>query len=164
MSEPSPLQAPDDQQVAPEPARESSLDLRPSRWQPILAGGFTLLVIAVLAGGIMWVIDQPVLVPVTGRVTCEGRALKDAIVMTVPVKGGLGGLSSLDADGNFKLETNGAEGAYTGEHKFLVKSFTLSMPPKPLVAVKYLDESTTPLTIHVKDGKVNHFEFEIDPP
>ncbi|MGE5191414.1 MAG: hypothetical protein ACM3U2_02860 [Deltaproteobacteria bacterium] len=165
MSEPSPLQAPRDQTVPQEPARQSSLDLRPSRWQPILSGGVTLLVIALLAGGIMWVVDQPVLVPVTGRVTCEGKPLKDAIVTTVPVKGGLGALSALDAEGNFNLETNGADGAYTGEHKFMVKSFVPgTMPPKPLVAVKYLDEATTPLTILVKKGAANHFEFKIDPP
>jgi hypothetical protein len=112
----------------------------------------------------MWIVDRPVLVPVTGRVTCDGKPPPDAVVVTVPVDGGLGGLSGLDADGKFRLQTNGAEGAFTGEHKLLVKSYTRGMPPKPLVAAKYLDEATTPLTIRVRKGHANHFEFEIDRP
>src|SRR5262245_25031857 len=163
MSDPSPQPVSPDQPPGQQPGRATSLDLRPWRWQPILSGGVTLLILALLVGGILWFLDEPVLVEVTGRVTCEGKPLKDGVVTTMPVKGGLGAISGFDAEGNFRLKTNGAEGAFTGEHKLAVKRYTRDMPPKPLVPGKYLDEATSPLSIRVKKGAVNHFEFDIDP-
>src|SRR5262245_12508466 len=107
MSDSTPLQPPQDTSAGLEAAPEEPLDLRPWPWQPIVSGIFTVAACALIGAGIWWLLDEPDLVPVTGRITCDGKPLKDGIVTTVPVRGGMGALSPLDAAGNFKLETNG---------------------------------------------------------
>ena len=164
MSDRLPTDNDHDVPVTPNPAGAASPDLRPLWWQPIVTGGVALLVCAAFIGAIIWYLDQPVLVTTTGRVTSEGKPLDNAFVMSIPVNGGGTAVSAVDVDGKFKLETNGVEGAYTGQHKLLVRAFTHDMPPKPTIPAKYLDETTTPLTIHVKQGEPNYFEFEIEKP
>lgn len=144
------------------PGRESSLDLRPNPWHPIISGCVTLLVFAGIGGGIMWYKHGPVLVPVTGRVTFNSKPLDNAFVMSCPVEGGDYAVSPLDAEGKYNLETKGTRGAYMGEYKLVVKAFTREMFPKPTIPSKYLAEATTPLKILVRKGQPNYFEFEID--
>jgi hypothetical protein len=160
MSEPAPV--PDHEpSIRPDPHHEDSLDDRSGAWVRIVVAGCALLLCAAVIGGFVWLLDAPVLVPVTGRVKFGDKSLKTGFVTAIPVRGGLAALSALDAEGNFDLMTNGVRGAYTGEHKLTVQAMTPGMPPKPIVPQEYADEWTTPLTMKVKKGESNHFEFEI---
>ena len=145
-----------------QPLANPSQELRQTRVWPLLAGGLVVVAGAAIIAGLFWVMDRPVLVPVSGRIRFSGPSLENGFVLAIPNRGGQSALSPLDAEGNFSLTTDGADGALTGEHKLVVRAFTGGMPPKPIVPSKYSEETTTPWTINVKKGAANHFEFEID--
>jgi hypothetical protein len=164
MSESMPTADRNEASPPPEPLANPSQELRQTRLWPFLAGGLLFFVGAAIVAGVIWVMDRPVLVPVSGRIRFDGPSLDNAFVLAIPNRGGQAALSPLDADGNFSLMTNGADGALTGEHRLVVKAFTRGMPPQLIVPSKYADEATTPWTIKVKKGAANHFEFEIETP
>jgi hypothetical protein len=65
---------------------------------------------------------DPGLVPVSGRVTFEGKPVKEVIVNFQPAETtpGNGALGGTDADGRFTLtDSRGQRGAYAGEYKVL---------------------------------------------
>src|SRR5262245_6286098 len=162
MSESLPSADQNEASPPPEPVAKPSQNLGSTRLWPILAGGLVFVCGAAIVAGVFWVMDQPVLVPVSGRIRFSGRTLENAFVLAIPNRGGQSALSPLDADGNFSLMTNGADGALTGEHKLVVKAFSGGMPPKPIVPAKYSEAATTHWTIKVTKGPANHFEFEIE--
>src|SRR5262245_7852011 len=162
MSDSLPSTDPNEASLPPGPLAKPSEKLGQTRLWPLLAGGIVFACGAAIVAGVFWVMDRPVLVPVSGRIRFSGRSLENAFVLAIPNRGSQSALSPLDADGNFSLMTNGADGALTGEHKLVVKAFSGGMPPKSLVPAKYSEETLTPWTIKVKKGAVNHFEFEIE--
>jgi hypothetical protein len=125
-----------------------------------------LLVIGVLVGSGVgaWVIwgREPELVAVTGKILYRGEPLTGGFVVSFPVRKGESALSALDETGHFDLSTNGVPGAAVGPHRLTVQAYTREMPPQPRIPAKYGTTAHTPLTLVVKKGAANHFEFRLD--
>lgn len=138
---------------------------RPGRRQStfVIAIVLALICLVVIIGLNIW-FSVPELVPVTGRVLYQGKTLPDGFVMSSPIRGGESAISGLDSEGGFDLSTNGTPGAFVGTHRFVVRAYTRDMPPTPVVPGIYTSAETTPLTIVVKKGARNHFEFDIEAP
>lgn len=130
------------------------------RWIPIagLVGG---LLLAAGCGG------KPGLVPVSGRVTMEGKPVREVIVNFQPIGDtpGTGALGSTDSDGRFTLtDSRGKAGTYVGAYKVI---FYPALPagikegsPADVVGAAfgktlpgiYLDVNLTPLEATVPPG------------
>lgn len=122
--------------------------------------GLAVVCLAVVSG-LNILFSVPELVPVTGRVLYQGKTLSDGFVMSSPTRGGESALSGLDKEGRFDLFTNGVPGASVGTHRFVVRAYTRGMPPTLIIPGIYISAETTPLTIVVKKGARNHFEFDL---
>lgn len=112
--------------------------------------------------GLTFFFSEPEMVSVTGRVLYQGKTLPDGFVISSPVRGGESALSALDSEGGFNLSTNGTPGAAVGTHRFMIRAYTREMPPVPIIPGMYTSPQTTPLTIVVKQGARNHFEFFLE--
>lgn len=139
------------------------------------AGGFSIVRVLVLVGGIVLVAgggyyvweksqaDRPK-VPFTGVVLFEGRPVTTGSVMTEVIGNPLDfSMGYLDQEGRFSLETNGEPGASVGRHKVRISSLAPGIPPRPLVPPKYLETATSPLEIEVTmDPANNDVVFELE--
>src|SRR5262245_19266440 len=98
------------------------------------------------------------LVPVRGRVTLDGKPVKEVVVTFTPVGDtkGSGSVGATDADGRFTLtDVRGSAGAYVGEYKVsLYPARTGTRPDDPADVVSkgggnvpaiYIDPNRTPL-------------------
>lgn len=111
------------------------------------------LVTAVGCGGLK-------VVPVTGKVTLDGKALKGAVVQFNPDKSKgndlrVSSTGRIGGDGRYELYTDDGskvrKGAPVGWYKV---TFLTGLPGAPAVDIdgKYLDVDKTPLSIEVIDG------------
>ena len=112
------------------------------------------------------------LVPVSGKVTLEGRRLRHGTVsyrpgeITLPQATG-----ALDGEGRYRLFTGGELGAPAGEYKVVV--FAYDQPtqgagnaglPKSVISERYHQGETTPLTREVrKDAPQGAYDLELTP-
>jgi hypothetical protein len=86
-------------------------------------------------------------VKVSGTVTFDGKPLDGATVTFHPeAKDGKKATGKTDANGNYTLKTDGAEGAAPGKHRVLI---SLKRGEKELIPLKYSDRATTPLVVEV---------------
>lgn len=105
------------------------------------------------------------LVPVRGRITLDGKPLKDVIVTFTPIGDtrGNGALGGTDADGRFTLtDVRGSAGAVVGEYKVsLYPAPASSRRDDPADVVSkgglgvpaiYLDLNNTPLRATIPPG------------
>jgi hypothetical protein len=146
----------DDVSAAPTEPEE-----RPIR-SAVIATVIGLLILGGVGFAFSYLWDKPTMVPVTGRIMVNGEPLATGFVMAKRVRDQTMSISGLDKEGRFVLSTNGTDGAWTGTHKLVVRAMTNEMPPSSLIPGKYTDESTTPLSIDVRIGSENHFEFDIE--
>jgi len=98
----------------------------------------------------------PEIVPVTGRVTLDGKPLEEATVVFQPAEGNRPSTSQTDADGRYQLMyKRGVEGARVGKNKvsITVSHEIVRNPPKFKIEPD--------LTREVESGKDNSFDFEL---
>lgn len=102
--------------------------------------------------------EGPVLYPVSGQVTLNGQPLPQVGVSFRPdeSEGESNGhipTGVADAEGRYRLETVGRQGAPPGRYKVVVLPYSpgpVSPVPPPPFAATYLDPKTTDLTVEVK--------------
>jgi hypothetical protein len=116
----------------------------------------------------------PRLVPVTGHVTVDGKALDSGYVTYKPNKSkgnDFGGEStaSIGAGGEYTLTTNGQPGAPAGSYKVIVSASTADpndntnvSKAKALVNPKYSDSAQTPLEKEVvANAPPNAYDLQV---
>ncbi len=150
----------DGQMLFTEPARNGGL-----KW-----GRGAVVIIAILSG-IAWSfgwlepladLASPMLCEVTGRVLYNGKPLTKGFVQTMYERGGrMGTLGPIEADGTFRLTTNGDPGAYSGRHRVIVLSMDGGIPPKSILPQQYTQPETSPLVIQVSRTGPNKVELEL---
>lgn len=107
---------------------------------------------------------RPDLVPVSGRVTLDGKPLEFGGVMFQP-DAGPSALAAIGPDGRFTLRYRGrADGAVVGRNRVVVTAYESEQPgyrPPPdaepsagrcLVPEKYTSVSTTDIVVDVRPG------------
>ena len=115
---------------------------------------------------------------VTGVVTLNGKPMEFIHVEFWPDVGPRS-FGKTDAEGKFTLQLDDRtrEGAVPGSHKVSLKDtwptkddyindggewVDMSEGKKSRIATKYYDAPRSPLSVTVKSGETNHFEFPID--
>jgi hypothetical protein len=114
------------------------------------------------------------LIPVTGKVTLEGKPLVHGTVSYRPPPGDLTAPQAsgpLDGEGNYRLFTDGELGVKPGTYRVVV--FAYDQPtsgpghrglPQSIIHVRYQREDTTPLMREVdKDMPASAYDLEIKP-
>lgn len=138
--------------------------------RPSVAFLLTLLPVLLLGcGG-----DAPApTVPVTGRLTFEGKPVAGASIDFVPGEGRAPAIAITDENGEFELSTfSQGDGAVIGTHTVTVlPSFgapktgriVAGQPSasKATVPTRYSMPEKTPLEFKVEKGKENHFEINM---
>lgn len=134
------------------------------------------LVLVLLLAGVVAVVGcqrQPVLVPVSGKVTVKGRPLKHARVLFVPDrdKGNAQGEDArarVDETGSFSLTTRDKEGVVPGWYKVAIFAFEEPAPgagPKPpvwLASMDYADPNKSGLAVEVTaDAEPGKYDFDL---
>lgn len=128
------------------------------------AGGL-LLVVGAALGFASGCGPTPPTVPVSGKVTLDGKPLPKAHVHFEPVNDDTPSEGETDANGRYKLileGRHGFEGALLGKHKVVI--YTREEDPKygpsGKVPVKYHD-GTEPLFFEVKPGGTEKADFAL---
>jgi hypothetical protein len=113
----------------------------------------------------------PEYVPVTGTVKyADGTVPQgDAPAITFqPLESGpgkKGAFGKIMEDGTFTLQTvNPGDGAQPGDYKVTVHVMKGYPRGKQMVAEKYINPNSTPLSATVKADDDNHFDFTVDKP
>jgi hypothetical protein len=101
----------------------------------------------------------PPLVPVSGKVTLEGKPFTEGSVTLIPEANNLGGLAivgPIDSTGQYTVTTNGKEGAPEGKYKVIVVAPPKVDPkakkgalPEPPINKKFADVNKTTLGFQV---------------
>jgi hypothetical protein len=101
-------------------------------------------------------------VPVAGKVVLDGQPLTSGSVAFHPATGSgneqLVGRSEIDAQGQYKLWSNGKEGVAPGSYKVVVNATRPTNPNDPyspvvpIVDKKFTSVDSTPLTVDVAAG------------
>lgn len=113
---------------------------------------------------------QSDIVPVAGRVTFEGQPVPQAVVRFLqdarPMAAG-----GTDADGRYRLTTRQpGDGGFIGQCKVMVAPWVPAIgdaseapaePVRPDIPKVFRDAATTPLSVEVKRGVKNTFDFEL---
>ena len=73
----------------------------------------------------------------------------------------MGALGPIDADGTFRLTTNGEPGAYSGRHRVTVLCMDGGFPPKSIIPERYTQPETSPFVIHVARTGPNNVQLEL---
>jgi hypothetical protein len=113
----------------------------------------------------------PKFYPVSGTVTMDGKPLADAMVVFIPESTSEGRFAQAKTDDNGRyvlMQTTTKDGALAGKYKVSISTFIMGIPefepPVPsipeTVPDKYNDETT--LTVEVKPGEPNVFDFDLD--
>jgi hypothetical protein len=115
----------------------------------------------------------PDLVPVSGKVTYQGKALADASITFVPADAEeepteLGRIlrpaGKTDAEGAYELAWGEQAGAPPGKYNVMITAFKPSddddVKPESLIPEQYTSPKTSGLTRNVKDGE-NVFDFDL---
>jgi hypothetical protein len=110
------------------------------------------------------------MVPVSGRVTFEGRPVPKAIVRFLPESRPMAAAGT-DDDGRYRLTTRRPmDGAYIGRHKVVVApwmpkttdtSDVTAKPERPDIPKIVRDANSTPLTVEVTAAGPNEFDFDL---
>jgi hypothetical protein len=114
----------------------------------------------------------PEVVQITGRVTYQGRPVKDFAVIFVSERGGRPSMGQTDQEGKYELVyTADAKGAQLGRNKVYLRynpttmeasaAFQAGQQPADVQAIqsKYGDENTTPLVFEIKESQVLDLEL-----
>jgi predicted small lipoprotein YifL len=118
---------------------------------------WTILLLATLAG---CGTGGPEIVPVSGRVTLDGRPLENADVVFQPDEANRPSSGRTDADGRYQLMyKRGIEGARVGEHKVLITVSSEIVRRPPPIPPRY--NSASELRAGVKSGEDNEFNFDL---
>jgi hypothetical protein len=109
----------------------------------------------------------PELVPITGRVTYQGRPVKDFAVIFVSQEGGRPCMGQTDQDGKYELlYTENAKGTRPGKNKVYLRYNPTTVEASAAfqggrrladvdaIQNKYGDENTTPLVFDIKGSQV----------
>lgn len=116
--------------------------------------------------------SNPATYPVNGKVSYNGKAVKNGIIMFVPDGEGNAANGNLEADGSYKLTTFAAnDGARPGKYKVSIQVFPGEgegggLPGqefagmKPPIPPKYGQPTTSGLTAEVKEGE-NPLDFAL---
>ena len=112
--------------------------------------------------------ERPPTFPVTGTVTMKGKALENARVIFVPLRGGAPASGITDKDGKYSLTTfSSGDGAQAGGYGVKVAKYDGTPPPEALEPAKQLtyeeeqkmqfspDEKPTPVAKSVLPKKYN---------
>lgn len=114
------------------------------------------------------------LVPVTGKITYDGKPLKAGDISFISTDNpGKGYASTIDASGNYALAySQSSKGALPGNYNVRIASTegTATMgekgemtPAKSVIPEKYNDPSASGLKATVEKGKSNVFNFDLKP-
>lgn len=132
----------------------------------------TVAVVALLVSLAAAGCRQPEIVPVSGRVTFEGRPVPQAILQFLlesrPMASG-----GTDPDGRYSLSTKRpGDGGYLGRHKVIIvpwlpvdsdesaEAAAIRTRPRPDIPKPY-QSATTPLSVEVTAKGPNIFDFEL---
>jgi hypothetical protein len=125
---------------------------------------------AVLAVGLLFAAgcgSSLKLIPVSGKVTLDGQPLSGGQVTFAPLETSSTGepdskqppapVGTIDSSGNYKVYTNGKEGAPAGKYKAVVTPSMVPMgdskgPPSVPFDKKYSSPKDSPLAIEVVEG------------
>ena len=115
---------------------------------------------------------KPEIVPVSGRVTFEGRPVPQAILRFLPESRPMAS-GGTDADGRYSLSTKRpGDGGYLGRHKVMIvpwlpvdsdesaEAAAARTRPRPDIPKPY-HSATTPLSVEVTAKGPNVFDFEL---
>lgn len=117
---------------------------------------WTLLLLTTLAG---CGTGGPEIVPVSGRVTLDGRPLENADVVFQPAGANRPSSGRTDKDGLYQLMyKRGIEGARVGEHTVFITVSPEVVRKPPRIAAKFNTQSE--LHREVKSGQ-NEFDFDV---
>jgi len=130
---------------------------------------FSLVAMTCLLMGSGCSANTPHVVPVTGKVSYNGKPLNNGTIMLIPDGEGFGATGIIQPDGTFTLTSfKKGDGAAPGNYKVTVEVFpdeaetgvAVGLPgaefgegQKPPVPVKYSSSATTPLRAIVNDGE-----------
>lgn len=105
-------------------------------------GALALVTFALVAAGC----DRgPVLYPVTGSLTLDGKPLKGAAIGFIPKAGGRHGAAVTDENGEFVVGTFTADdGAWAGEHTIVVSAQRMVKPGNDRAGILPVMEYITP--------------------
>lgn len=119
----------------------------------LIAIAFSIVVVGgSIAAGVWYVQSQePALHRVHGVVLLDGQPMKGGAIMTVYRESSdwSGALAGVNDDGTFEMTTNGAMGAYEGEHAVTFALMDGGFPPTSLLPGKYIDPRNPPFIIQV---------------
>lgn len=91
--------------------------------------------------------DGPKIVPVSGKVLRDGKALTNVAVTFLPVGSGLSATGSADSSGTIKMLTNGRSGAMVGRYRIGITEPLRDMTPESLAS-----GSPPPMSFDAKFG------------
>jgi hypothetical protein len=105
--------------------------------------------------------DALSLAQVHGTVKCKGKTLESGQVVFVPDKDSVGVMTTglVQADGTYKLETAGREGALVGWNRVIIRPYQAASrkpaaaAPPSQIPEKYSWVDKTPLRFEVKSGQ-----------
>jgi hypothetical protein len=102
--------------------------------------------------------DGPKVVPVSGKVLRDGKALTNVAVTFLPVGSGLSATGSADSSGTIKMMTNGRSGAMVGRYKIGITEPLRDMTPESLAS-----GSPPPMSFDAKFGspELSGLEFNV---
>ncbi len=119
---------------------------------------FSLLALALVAG----CSGRPRRVPVSGKVTIDGKPLTSGFIQVVP-DNARAAVSRIDSAGHFKLETYGeGDGCVLGTHRVIIVANQTLSPTKTrwLAPPKYRDPSTSGVSVEI-DGPKDNLEIAL---
>jgi hypothetical protein len=104
--------------------------------------------------------NGPVLVPVSGKVTIEGKPVKAGFVRIVPGNG-RPALGKIEPDGSFKMMTDKKEGVLAGEHPVEIIAFdTINRQKVWFAPMFYNDYLKSKLTAKI-DGPMDNLTYDL---
>ena len=135
------------------------------------------LLLAVLAIGSSGCDSGPETAIVTGKVSFRGKPLHYGTVMFQHEAGGQPAIGTIQSDGSFQLATPGVgEGVRVGPQLVRITSFEGNDPNNPkklgsgepvlgrtLIPTKYSSFGASGLSVEVKPGEPQSFEFDLTP-
>ena len=120
--------------------------------------------------------SPPLMGPVSGRVTFQGKPVPMAVVRFQPASRPMG-VGVTDNDGRFRLSSKKPfDGAYGGRHVVSIYPWQLAVGQEPLdpaytplpenradIPEKYRAPHTSPLSADVVAGRDNTIDFDLEP-
>ena len=116
------------------------------RFRPVLKSSSLGILCLLVAVPGCWD-DGPKIVPVSGKVLRDGKALTNVAVTFLPVGSGLSATGSADSSGTIKMLTNGRSGAMVGRYRIGITEPLRDMTPESLAS-----GSPPPMSFDAKFG------------